>query len=48
MTSRRRRVRQRRSRAFVVLTYHVYAPSAKSPAALPEERHVLACTGWGG
>jgi len=26
----------------------LYAPRAKSPAALPEERHVLACTGWAG
>ncbi len=28
------KVRQRRSRAFVVLTYSVYAPGAKAPAAL--------------
>ncbi|MCH8039039.1 MAG: hypothetical protein IH977_01670 [Nitrospinae bacterium] len=28
------KVRQRRSRVFVVLTYSVYAPGAKSPAAL--------------
>ncbi len=28
------KVRQRRSRAFVVLTYFVYAPGAKAPAAL--------------
>ncbi len=27
---------------------HLYAPRAKSPAALPEERHVLACTGRAG
>ena len=36
------KVRQRRSRAFVVLTYSVYAPGAKAPAALldlaPPER----------
>ncbi|MEE9232802.1 MAG: hypothetical protein V3U07_05060, partial [Nitrospirales bacterium] len=25
---------------------HLYAPRAQSPAALPEERHVLARTGW--
>ncbi len=30
------------------LTYSVYAPGAKAPAALPVERHVLACTGWAG
>ncbi len=29
-----RRVRQRRSRPFVVLTYYEYAPRAKVPAAL--------------
>ncbi len=28
------KARQRRSRSFVVLTYFVYAPRAKSPAAL--------------
>ncbi len=28
------KVRQRRSRVFVVLTYSVYAPVAKAPAAL--------------
>ncbi len=28
------KVRQRRSRVFVVLTYSVYAPGAKAPAAL--------------
>jgi len=28
------KVRQRRSRAFVVLTYSVYAAGAKTPAAL--------------
>jgi hypothetical protein len=28
------KVRQRRSRLFVVLTYFVYAPRAKEPAAL--------------
>jgi len=27
---------------------HLYAPRAKTPAPLPEERHVLACTGWAG
>ncbi len=42
------KVRQRRSRPLVVLTYSVYVPRAKGPAALPEERHVLACTGWAG
>ncbi|MEE9233712.1 MAG: hypothetical protein V3U07_09650 [Nitrospirales bacterium] len=26
----------------------LYAPRAKSPAALPKERHVLACTGRAG
>jgi len=30
------------------LTYSVYVPGAKAPTALPEERHVLACTGWAG
>ena len=30
------------------LTYSVYALGAKAPAALPVERHVLACTGWAG
>ncbi|MEE8124230.1 MAG: hypothetical protein V3U07_03270 [Nitrospirales bacterium] len=30
------------------LTYSVYAPGAKAPAALPVEWHVLACTGWAG
>ncbi len=28
------KVRQRRSRPFVVLTYYEYAPRAKAPAAL--------------
>ena len=27
---------------------HLYAPPAQSPAVLPEEKHVLACTGWAG
>ncbi|MEE9231942.1 MAG: hypothetical protein V3U07_00660 [Nitrospirales bacterium] len=27
---------------------HLYAPRAKSPAALPEEKHVLADLGWAG
>ena len=30
------------------LTYSNYAPGAKAPAALSEERHVLGCTGWAG
>jgi len=30
------------------LTYSNYAPGVKAPAALPEEKHVLACTGWAG
>ena len=30
------------------LTYSVYAPGAKAPAVLTEERHVLACKGWSG
>ena len=42
------KVRQRRSGAFVVLTYSVYAPGAKAPAALSKVRHVLARPGWGG
>ncbi len=49
------KVRQRRSlashrhgRAFVVLRYYEYAPRAKSPAALPVERRVLARLGWAG
>ena len=33
---------------FVVLTYSVYAPRAKGPAALPVERRVLARRGWAG
>ncbi len=43
-----RRVRQRRSRPFVVLTYYEYAPRAKAPAALPVEGRVLARLGWAG
>ncbi|MEE9232094.1 MAG: hypothetical protein V3U07_01425, partial [Nitrospirales bacterium] len=27
---------------------HLYAPRAKIRVALPEERHVLACTAWAG
>ncbi len=42
------KARQLRSRPVVVLTYSVYAPRANYPAALPEEWHVLACTGWAG
>ncbi len=42
------KVRQRRSRPLVVLTYSVYVPRTNGPAALPEEKHVLACTGWAG
>ncbi len=46
MPSRRRRVRQRRSRPLVVLTYSVYVPRANGPAVLPEEQDVLAHMGW--
>ena len=42
------KVRQPRFRPLVVLTLHVYAPLAKSPLALPEERCVLAGPGWAG
>ncbi len=53
------KVRQRRSRPFVVLTYYEYAPRAKptppkwlrrpgAPAALPVEGRVLARLGWAG
>ena len=31
------KIRQLRSRGFVVLTYSMYAPGAKSPAALLDE-----------
>ncbi len=34
MSSLLKKVRQRRSRSFVVLTYSGYAPGAKVPAAL--------------
>jgi len=42
------KVHQRRSRAFVVLTYYEYASRTKFPAALPVERRVLARPGWAG
>ena len=42
------KVRQQRSRRFVVLTYYEYAPRAKAPAALPVEGRVLARLGWAG
>ena len=42
------KVRQQRSRLFVVLTYYEYAPRAKAPAALPVEGRVLARLGWAG
>jgi hypothetical protein len=35
-------------RPLAVLTYSVYVPGTKFPAALPEKKHVLACTGWAG
>ncbi len=43
-----RRVCQRRSRRFVVLTYYEYALRANPPAALPVEGRVLARLGWAG
>ena len=48
MPLRRRRVRQRRFRSVVALTYSVYAPRTNGSAVLSVERRVLACTGWAG
>jgi hypothetical protein len=42
------KVRQQRSRPFVVLTYYEYAPRATAPAALPVKGRVLARLGWAG
>ena len=47
----RKRMFQKAPAAFSVLCrahYCEYAPRAKGPAALPVERHVLACLGWVG